>query len=193
MVDGASTLMAMMYGMKAMGMWQDERGVNLLDTGAHFYDTFETSDGKYVSIGSIEPQFYALLLEQTGLKDEDLPPQMDRTQWKALKPRLAEVFKTRTRDEWCEIMEGTDVCFAPVLSMDEAPEHPHMKARSTFVEHSGMIQPAPAPRFDRTVPEISRPPVHAGQHTDEVLGEYGFSADEIAALHEEKAIVQGRR
>lgn len=189
MVDGASVLMSMMWGMKAMGFWEDTRGVNLLDTGAHFYDTYETKDGKYVSVGSIEPQFYALFLKHTGLDAEDFPPQMDRTQWASLKPRVAEVFKTKTRDEWTEIMEGTDVCYAPVLSMGEAPDHAHMKARNTFIEVAGTVQPAPAPRFDRTPPEVSRPPAHAGQHTDEVLADWGFAADRIAALRESKAIL----
>jgi alpha-methylacyl-CoA racemase len=189
MVDGASSLMAMMYGMRSMGMWQDERGQNLLDTGSHFYDVYETKDGKFVSIGSIEPQFYALLLKHTGLDQEDLPRQMDRDHWVASKKRVAEIFRTKTRDEWCEIMEGTDVCFAPVLTMDEAPQHPHMKHRETFVEVAGVIQPAPSPRFGRTKPEISRPPAFTGQHTDEVLRDFGFSDDRIAALRESKAVV----
>jgi alpha-methylacyl-CoA racemase len=188
MVDGASSLMAMIYSLKAMGMWQGERGTNLLDTGAHFYDVYETEDGEYVSIGSIEPQFYALLLEHSGLAGEDLPPQMDRTEWAGLKPKLAAIFKTKTRAEWCDIMEGTDVCFAPVLSLEEAPEHPHMKHRETFVEVAGVVQPAPAPRFDRTRPELSRPPSHEGQHTDEVLADFGFAADRIEALRDSKAI-----
>lgn len=187
MVDGASSLMAMMYSFKAMGMW-GERGTNLLDTGSHFYDVYETKDGKYVSVGSIEPQFYALLLEHSGLAAQDLPPQMDRSQWAALKPRVAEVFRTKTRDEWCTIMEGTDVCFAPVLDMDEAPDHPHMRHRGTFVDFHGVVQPAPAPRFDRTAPELSRPPSFEGQHTDEVLADFGFSADRIRALRDTKAI-----
>lgn len=188
MVDGASSLMAMVYSFKAMGMWR-ERGTNLLDTGSHFYDVYETKDGQYVSIGSIEPQFYALLLQHSGLGEQELPPQMDRTQWAALKPRVAAVFKTKTRDEWCDIMEGTDVCFAPVLSMDEAPAHPHMKHRNTFVDFHGVTQPAPAPRFDRTVPELVRPPSYEGQHTDEVLADLGFAPERIQALRDAKAIV----
>jgi len=187
MVDGASSLMAMVYSFKAMGIWS-ERGVNMLDTGAHFYDVYETADGEYVSVGSIEPQFYALLLKHTGLSGDDLPPQMDRSQWVPSKQKLTEIFKSKTRAEWTEIMEGTDVCFAPVLDMDEAPEHPHMKHRGTFVDFHGVTQPAPAPRFDRTVPELSRPPSTEGQHTDEVLVDMGFSADQIRALRESKAI-----
>ena len=188
MVDGSAVLMTMFHAFRAMGMWTDERGTNLLDTGAHFYDVFETSDGKYVSIGSIEPQFYAELLERTGLAGEDLPYQHDRSQWPAMKERLAEVFRTRTRDEWDEAMAGSDVCYAPVLSLDEAPKHPHNEARGTFVERHGITQPAPAPRFSRTEPELGRPPAHAGQHTDEVLSSFGFDSDRVAELRDSGAI-----
>ena len=188
MVDGAASLMTMTWSFKHMGIWADERGTNMLDTGAHFYDTYETADGKWVSIGSIEPQFYAELLRLTGIDPESLPKQMDKSQWPALKVRFAEVFKTKTRDEWSEIMEHTDVCFAPVLSMDEAPQHPHIAERGTFTEVAGLVQPAPAPRFSRTPGSIERPPPHAGQHTDEVLAAWGVSADRIAELRESKAI-----
>ena len=188
MVDGAASLMTMTWSFKHMGIWGPERGTNMLDTGAHFYDTYETSDGKYVSIGSIEPQFYAELLRLTGLADADLPKQMDKSQWPALKERFAEVFKGKTRDEWCALMEHSDVCFAPVLSLDEVAEHPHMVARGTFTEVAGLTQPAPAPRFSRTPGQIERPPSHAGQHTDEVLAEWGLSADRIAELRDTKAI-----
>ena len=188
MVDGAAVLATMMHGFLALGMWQDERGVNLLDTGAHFYETFETADGKYVAIGSIEPQFYAELVKLTGLEGETLPRQMDRAQWPAMKERLAAIFKSRTREEWCRRMEGTDVCFAPVLSLREAPAHPHNRHRSTFVEIEGVVQPAPAPRFSRTAPEVPRPPVHPGQHTREALRDWGFSPDEVARLEAAKAI-----
>jgi alpha-methylacyl-CoA racemase len=189
MVDGTAALMSFFVGMRAMGVWEDERGTNLLDTGAHFYDTYETADGKYVSIGSIEPQFYAELLKYTGLEGEELPWQMDRAQWGAMKERLTTIFKSKTRDEWCEVMEGTDVCFAPVLDLNDAPLHPHNVHRQTFVERDGITQPAPAPRFSRTSGEIQRPPAHAGQHTDEVLGEWlGDSADDIAKLRDAGAI-----
>ena len=189
MVDGASTLMAMMYAMKAMGVWNSERGSNMLDTGAHFYDAYETSDGKYISIGSIEPQFYALLLERSGFGEgEELPRAMDQSQWPVLKEKMVAMFKTRTRAEWCEIMEGTDICFAPVLSMDEAPDHPHMRHRETFVEVAGVTQPAPAPRFSRTEPELTRPPSFEGQHTEEVLESFGLSRDQIASLRAGNAI-----
>ncbi len=188
MVDGSAVLMQMMYGMRAMGIWDDARGANLLDTGAHFYDVYETQDGKHISIGSIEPQFYAELLEKTGLEGEDLPAQMDKTQWPKLHERLTAVFKSKTRDAWCGIMEGSDVCFAPVLSMGEAPEHPHNVERGTFVERDGAIQAAPAPRFSRTAPEIGRPAPHTGQDTDAVLAENGFSTEEIAKLHASGAV-----
>jgi alpha-methylacyl-CoA racemase len=189
MIDGAASLMTMTWSFKHMGIWADERGTNMLDTGAHFYDTYETSDGKYVSIGSIEPQFYAELLRLTGIDPESLPKQMDKSQWPALKERFAEVFRTKTRDEWCELMEHTDVCFAPVLAMDEAPSHPHIAERETFTEVAGLVQPAPVPRFSRTPGSIERPPPHAGQHTDEALEAWGISPDRIAALREAKAIV----
>ena len=188
MVDGASSLMGMMYGMMAMGAWVDERGENLLDTAAHFYQTYATKDDKWNSVGSIEPQFYALLLEHTGIAGEDLPGQMDRVGWEGMKDRLRDIFKSKTRDEWCEIMEGTDVCFAPVLSMSEAKDHPHMKHRSTFIDVAGVNQPAPAPRFDRTSPGFPTPPAHPGQHTDEILADLGFSETDIAGLRDSKAV-----
>jgi alpha-methylacyl-CoA racemase len=151
MVDGAAILSAMTYTFFGNGMWKDERGVNLLDSGAHFYDTYETADGKWISIGSIEPQFYALLRQHAGLADDpDFDAQMDAAQWPALKDKLSLLFKGKTRDEWCAIMDGTDICFAPVLSLAEAPRHPHNAARGTFVEDGGMVQPAPAPRFSAT-------------------------------------------
>ncbi len=189
MVDGAAVLMTMFHAFNAMGIWNPERGTNMLDTGAHYYDVYECADGKYVSIGSIEPQFYAELLRLTGLADEaEFAAQQDRARWPQLKDRLAEVFRTRTRDEWSEIMEGTDVCFAPVLSIAEAPQHAHNVERGTFVEVAGVTQPGPAPRFSRTTAEIQRPPSHAGQHTDEVLAEIGMDADRIAKLRETGAI-----
>ena len=151
MVDGAAILSAMTYTFFGNGQWRDERGVNLLDSGAHFYDTYETADGKWISLGSIEPQFYALLLDKAGLADDpDFAHQMDQERWEGLKERLAQLFLTRTRDEWCAVMDGTDICFAPVLSLTEAPRHPHNVARSTFIEQGGMTQPAPAPRFSTT-------------------------------------------
>ncbi len=188
MVDGAAALMTFFHGFRAMGVWNDERGTNLLDTGAHFYDVYETADGRYVSIGSIEPQFYAELRQRLGLDDPEWDAQMDRSRWPELKERIAAVIATRTRDEWCEILEGTDVCFAPVLSMAEAPEHPHNRARGTFTEVAGVVQPRPAPRFSRTDSTIRRPPPHAGQHTDEILAEAGCDPDRIAALRSSGAV-----
>ncbi len=188
MVDGVAALMSIIHGAQQSGWWSEERGTNMLDTGAHFYEVYETKDGKYVSIGSIEPQFYAELVEKTGLAGEDLPGQMDRSQWPAMKERLREIFAQKTRDEWCEIMEGSDVCFAPVLSMSEAPRHPHIRARGTFVERDDTFQAAPAPRFSRSTCEIQGPPPRAGQHTDEVLSEYGFSREAVLKLRDANAV-----
>lgn len=188
MVDGAALLAAMMHGFRTTGMWQ-ERGTNLLDTGAFFYEVYETSDGRYISLGSIEPQFYAEMASLTGLADGGgAPEQNDRAAWPSLKERMAELIKTRTRDEWCELMEGTDACFAPVLDPGEAPSHPHNRHRATFVDVEGVTQPAPAPRFSRTVAEVERPPARAGQHTDEALGDWGFAGDEVAKLREVGAV-----
>jgi alpha-methylacyl-CoA racemase len=188
MVDGTAILMTMMWGLRAIGFWDDERGVNVLDTGAPFYDTYETADGKFVSVGSLEPQFYAELLERLGIDDGELPAQMDRSGWPALRERLTELFKSKTREEWCEILEGSDACFAPVLAMSEAAEHPHMKARGTIVEEFGLPQPAPAPRFSRTPGAIQGPPAWPGQHTEDVLSDWGFTADELAKLRDAGAI-----
>ncbi len=189
MVDGAAALMNMFWGMRASGFWKDERGTNMLDTGAPFYDVYETADGRYVSIGSIEPQFYAELLKLSGLGDDpDFPPQHTRDRWPEMKQTVAELFKTKTRDEWCEIMEHSDVCFAPVLSMDEATRHPHNVERGTFVEVAGLTQAGPAPRFSKTPPSLPTPPAHPGQHTDDVLGSFGFDADAIAALRSDGAV-----
>ncbi|MCY4199376.1 MAG: CaiB/BaiF CoA-transferase family protein [Gammaproteobacteria bacterium] len=188
MIDGTAALMAMFYGMKAAGVWKDERGVNLLDTGSHFYNTFETSDGKHICIGSIEPQFYAELLERAALDADTFGEQMNPERWPQQTEALAQVFKQKTRDEWCEIMEGTDVCFAPVLSLSEAPNHPHNVARGTFETHDGLVQPAPAPRFSRTRGEIRNNARAPGEDGREVLQDFGFSSEEVTALEASSVI-----
>jgi alpha-methylacyl-CoA racemase len=189
MVDGAATLMAMFHSMRALGVWNDERGTNLLDTGSHFYDVYECSDGLYISIGSIEPQFYSELMRLTGLtEDEEFKRQMEREAWPNLKERITEVFKSKSRDEWCTIMEGTDVCFAPVLTLEEAPKHPHNVQRDVFTEIEGVTQPNPSPRFSRTTPSIQGPPAHAGKDTDLILESLGFDASGIQNLRADGAV-----
>jgi len=188
MVDGAATLMGFFHGMLAMGAWGGERGTNILDTGADCYETYETKDGGFISLGSIEPQFYAELIEKLGLDPKSIPGQNDRAKWPEMKARFEAIFKTRTRDEWCALMEGSDVCFAPVLSMREVAKHPHLAHRATYVERHGLVQPAPSPRFSRTPAELDRPPARAGEHTAEVLEAYGFKAEEIARLREAKTV-----
>ncbi|NTZ43105.1 CoA transferase [Altererythrobacter sp. SALINAS58] len=189
MTDGTAVLMGMIQGMRNMGVWSDERGANMLDTGAHYYDTYETADGKYISIGSIEPQFYAELRRLAGLEeDAEFDRQMDRSAWSSLAGKLADVFRGKTRDEWCAIMEHSDVCFAPVLSLAEAPEHPHNKTRGTFVEIGGSLQPAPAPRFDQTQSVVPKPAVESGHDTDAILYELGFDADACTELRGAGAI-----
>ena len=195
MVDGSASLMTMVWGFKAMGMWSDDRGTNLLDTATHFYDTYECADGNFVSIGSIEPQFYAELLKHTNLEQvyvdlgEPMPTQMDKAKWPEMKAHLAAIFVTKSRDEWSALLEGTDICFAPVLTMDEAAQHPHNVHRKTFVEVAGITEPAPSPRFDRTPGEIQRPPSHPGQHTDEILSEWlGAESQEIAELRQSDSV-----
>jgi alpha-methylacyl-CoA racemase len=183
MVDGAAQLMWMFHGFEAMGLWDaSERESNMLDGGAHFYDTYECADGEYVSIGSIEPQFYALLQELLGLSEEDFGAQNDATQWPAMKERLASVIKQKTQAQWCEIMEGTDVCFAPVLNFLDAPKHPANVARDTYIELDGIVQPAPAPRFSRTPSKVEHGSHGAGQDTDAVLSAMGFGEQELASL-----------
>lgn len=182
MVDGAASLMTSIYGSRSIGAWKDDRQSNQTDGGAHYYGAYGTKDGKFISIASIEPQFYAELLERLELDGADLPEQLDRECWPDLKRKLAALFKTRTRDEWCEILEGTDVCFAPVLSMAEAPEHPHMKARGAFVEVGGVVQPAPAPRFSRTPAGVSAPPPSPGQDTVAALKDWGIPEEAVSKL-----------
>jgi alpha-methylacyl-CoA racemase len=192
MVDGAALVAAMAWGVVGSGSW-GPRGTNLLDTGAWYYDVYECADGKYVSLGSLEPQFYAQMLELTGLGANvdgggPLPEPGDRASWPAMKVRMAALMATRTRAQWCEIMEGTDVCFAPVLEVHEASEHPHNKHRGTFLEVDGVVQPGPAPRFSRTVADPPTPPVAPGVHTDKILSDIGYSADEVATLRRSGAV-----
>jgi alpha-methylacyl-CoA racemase len=182
MVDGAAALMAMTYTFRTTGVWKDPRGTNFLDTGAHFYEVYETSDGGYIAVGAIEPQFYAELLRLLGLDVSDLPGQMDKTAWPEMKRLFAAVFAMKTRDEWAARFAGTDACAAPVLSMDEAPSHPHNVHRQTFVEVAGVVQPAPVPRFSRTPGTIRRPPPRPGQGADEALADWGLDDGEVRQL-----------
>ena len=182
MVDGSALLMTMIYTMRGMGLWKDSLGSNFLDGGAHFYDTYECKDGKYISIASIEPKFYQLLREITPLEDSIFDDQLSRESWPEQKKALKEIFLKKIQEEWCDLMEGTDICFAPVLNMAEAPEHPHNKARGTFIELEGIVQPAPAPRFSRTVPEVYPAPAYVGEHTEEVLKSIGMQDSDIEDL-----------
>ncbi len=189
MVDGAATLMAMFFTMQAAGIFSTERGTNLLDGGAHFYGAYETSDGKYIAIGSIEPQFYAELVKKAELPADEFSAQMDKTRWPEYKERLTQVFKTKTRDEWCEIMEGTEVCFAPVLAIDEVQQHSHNKARQSFVELDDILQPAPAPRFSRTQVGLTHGSRMPGEDSRILLTAAGFSEGEIDTLIKDGAVV----
>ncbi len=188
MVDGASLLMASVFGAIARGAWRNARGENMLDGGAPWYSAYETKDGKYVSIGSIEGRFYRELLKRTGIDPNSVRPQHDRNGWPELRAKLAQAFKSRTRDEWCAAMEGSDVCFAPVLDPWEAPQHPHLKSRETFLEAFGVVQPAPAPRFSRSIPKITGAPPAPGEHTEQVLLDWGFSRSEVEALREAQVL-----
>jgi alpha-methylacyl-CoA racemase len=192
MVDGAALLSAMMHGLRASGAW-GERGTNLLDTGAWFYEVYETADGGYISLGPIDERSCGEMLRVTGLADNvdgggPVPDQSDRDSWPSMKRRMAALIKTKTRDEWCALLEGSDACFAPVLGPDEAALHPHNRERGTFTELAGVVQPAPAPRFSRTTPEIAGPPPGPGQHTEQALSDWGFSVSEIARLRAGGAI-----
>jgi alpha-methylacyl-CoA racemase len=181
--DGSAAATSLLYALFQNGQWSPQRQDNPLDGASHWYDTYETADGKYVSVGSIEPQFYALLLEKLGLADDpDFANQYDKQRWPELKRRFAELFRAKTRAEWCDLMEGTDICFAPVLDFDDAPEHPHNLARGTFTEVAGVKQPAPAPRFSETRSEIASAPPDLGQDTDSVLAAAGYSEAQLTNL-----------
>jgi len=184
MVDGSATLMALMFGLYAQGTWKDERGVNVLDTGAPWYDTYRTKDGKWLAVGAIEKRFYEAFIERLGLSLADLPRQHDRSGWPELRRRFAETIAGKTRDEWERIFAGSDACVAPVLALGEVAQHAHNAARATFVERDGVLQPAPAPRFSRTAPEMGAAPRQPGADTGAVLADFGFSEAEIAALRE---------
>jgi alpha-methylacyl-CoA racemase len=188
MVDGAALLSAPIANAYALGYFHDERGTNWLDSGAPYYDAYQCADGAYLSIGAIEPKFYANLLATLGLADDDLPDQHDETAWPGFSERVATIIATRTRDEWMELFGDDDQCVAPVLRYREVLDHPHIAARQTYVDPDGVLQPAPAPRFDRTGAALSRPPSPAGHHTDEVLTEFGFGADDLSDLHTTGAI-----
>jgi len=188
MVDGVAILSAPIAPAYALGYFHRERGTNWLDSGAHYYDVYRCADGEYISVGAIEPKFYANLLATLGLDAAELPDQNDESQWPALKERFAACFAQRSRDEWMAAFDDDDHCVAPVLHFDEVLEHPHLAARRTYIDRDGVPQPAPAPRFDRTPAELPRPPAVAGQHTDEVLAEVGFDPTEIAALRAAGAI-----
>jgi alpha-methylacyl-CoA racemase len=188
MTDGAASLMSMFYGLKAAGNWKDTRRSNGLDGGAHYYDTYQCKDGGWISLGPIEPQFYALMLEKTGVTAPEFLAQTDREAWPDLRAKLAAVIAEKTREQWCEILEATDVCFAPVLTLDEAPRHPHNLARQTFVELDGVIHPAPAPRFSATPGAIQFAPHRVGADNENALSDWGFSANDIAALMDAGAL-----
>lgn len=188
MVDGAALLMAPIYAMLARGRWRNERGANMLDGAAPWYDTYECADGRYLAIGPIEPQFFDLMIAKLDLDPARFAGRMEPANWPALRAELAAVFCTRTRDDWAALFEGTDACVAPVLDLHEAPAHPHNKARGTFQQREGAVQPAPAPRFSRTPAEPGLPPPLRGEHTEQVLADWGFSGAEIAALRQAGAI-----
>ena len=188
MTDGSALLMTMIYTMQSSGVWKTSMGSNLLDGGSHFYDTYECKDGKFISLGSIEPQFYALLCQIAELDESIFGNQMSRDSWPEKKEAIKKIILDKTRDEWCELMEGTDVCFAPVLDMSEAPKHPHNVERKTFIDLEGVTQPAPAPRFSRTEPEVVSSPSVVGEHTDEVLTSIGFSDEDINTLKTSGAV-----
>ena len=188
MTDGTASLLSPFYGLMAMDMWTTDRSSNKLDGGAHYYGSYECSDGKYISIGSIEPQFYSLLLQKCGITDEAFLAQQDQSQWPELRKKLTDLFKTKPQTAWCDLMEGTDVCFAPVLNLKEAPSHPHNQARETFIDIDGVTQPAPAPRFSRTQGQVQSPAAIAGEHTESILQDWGFSESDIGALKAVEAI-----
>jgi alpha-methylacyl-CoA racemase len=189
MVDGAALLTAQLHELLAAGLWADRRGANLLDGAAPFYAVYETADGRHLAVGALEPRFWAELLERVGLAAEELPGQLDRDGWPLLREQLAATFRTRTRDQWCALLEGTDACVAPVLSLLEAPGHPHLRARGTFTEVGGGLQPAPAPRFSRTTSATPAPP-GAGDDPAATLAAWGLAPDRVAQLRASGAVTR---
>lgn len=181
MVDGVAAMMAMTYSAHQIGFWSDERGTNMADSGAHFYNTYACADGEYISVGAIEAQFYAVLLQGLGLNAADLPEQMDQGQWPAMKETFTRIFLGKTRAQWEAVFAGTNACVTPVLKMSEVAAHPHIQARNTIVEVAGKWQPAPAPRFSRTPGEISHPPAKIGEHTHDILKALGLDADMLSS------------
>jgi alpha-methylacyl-CoA racemase len=188
MVDGVAIQTALLHGLLAAGLWTDERGVNLLDGGAPFYDVYETADGKHVAVGAIEAQFFDRMIELLGLDPADVPPHLDPASWPKIRSILSDAFARRTRDEWADLFAGEDACVSPVLSLLEAPRHPHNVAREAFVDVGGAVQPSPAPRFSRTGNDPPRPASVPGADTDDVLAGFGFTPDEVAALKSARTV-----
>lgn len=188
MVDGAALLTTMFHEIRALALWQDERGTNSMDTGSHYYNVYETSDGTFVSVGAMEPRFYQSFMQGLGFTDGTIPPQDDQSQWETLTQRVAEIVRSRTQAEWLEIFDGTDACVTPVLSLDEAPTHPHNRARDVFVDVGGVMEPAPAPRFSRTPPTVPTPPPVPGAHMPEALARWGLDQRAIDLLVEDGVI-----
>ena len=189
MIDGAATLMASTFAASQVGFWREERGTNLLDGGAHFYEVYETADNKYISLGAIEPQFYAALLETLGEDAKHFQNQWDMDNWPAMQEQMSEIIKRKTRDEWDAVFDGVDVCYAPVLAMSEVRHHPHHQARGTFIDDGEYWQPAPAPRFSRTKAELQGPSARLGQHSEDILREFGFSETDIKKKMASKVVV----
>ncbi|MDR3453444.1 MAG: CaiB/BaiF CoA-transferase family protein [Rhodoferax sp.] len=190
MIDGVSHLMSAFQAFRQFGSWTANRRENIVDGGAPFYGTYETRDGKFIAVGAIEPHFYAALLDVLGMSGEPLPEQNDRTSWPTMRERFAAVFRKKTRDEWVQAMEGRDACFAPVLDIDEASQHPQMRARNVFTRFDNVLHPSPAPRFGRTPGTLRRPPPSPGQHSHEVLAEWGFEGAQVSALEATGAMQQ---
>jgi alpha-methylacyl-CoA racemase len=188
MVDGAALLTTMLHEIRGLSLWHDQRGTNSMDTGSHYYNVYETSDGEYVSVGAMEPRFYRAFMTGLGFSDDEVPPQDDQSQWEPLKRRVADIFRRRTRLEWLDVFRGTDACVTPVLSLGEAPTHPHNRARASFVEIGGVMEPAPAPRFSRTPPPDPHPPPGPGVHATGALLRWGLTRPEIDLLVEDGVV-----